>query len=115
SSSSSGSVPSDVNVLTNRYDNSRTGANTNETILTTSNVNSSTFGFLFSLPVTGRIYGQPLYVSGLTIGGHVHNVVYVATEHNVVYAFDADNGALLWSSTLEPPIILGSGEVFNPG
>jgi outer membrane protein assembly factor BamB len=106
-----------VNVLTNRYDNTRSGANTNETLLTTSNVNTTTFGFKFSSPVTGRIYGQPLYVSGLTVGGASHNVVYVATEHNMVYAFDADSGASLWAKALEPPAILGSGNgaTFNPG
>jgi hypothetical protein len=102
-------------VLTNRYDNARTGANTSETLLTTSNVNTATFGFKFSADVTGRIYGQPLYVSGLTVGGSKHNVVYVATEHNVVYAFDADTGASLWAKTLEAPAMLGAGETFNPG
>jgi hypothetical protein len=101
--------------LTNRYNNARTGANTQETILNTSNVNSNTFGFLFSMSVTGRVYGQPLYVSGLTIGGATRNVVYVATEHNVVYAFDEDSGALLWSRSLESPIILGQNQVFDPG
>jgi outer membrane protein assembly factor BamB len=104
-----------VNVLTNRYDNARSGANTSETVLTTANVNTTTFGFKFSADVVGRVYGQPLYVSGLTVGAALHNVVYVATEHNVVYAFDADNGTLLWSKTLEAPAILGEGTSFNPG
>jgi outer membrane protein assembly factor BamB len=104
-----------VNVLTNRYDNSRSGSNPNETILTTDNVNTNTFGFKFSADVLGRIYGQPLYVSGLTVSGAKHNVVYVATEHNVVYAFDADTGATLWASTLDAPVILGEGTSFNPG
>ncbi len=106
-----------INVLTNRYDNARSGSNTNETILTTSNVNAATFGFKFSAPVTGRVYGQPLYVSNLTVGGAQHNVVYVATEHNVVYAFDADDGTQLWATTLEPPATLGSGAgaTYNPG
>lgn len=102
-------------MLTNRYDIARTGANPNETILNTTNVNAMSFGFLFSASVTGRVYGQPLYVPGLTIGNALHNVVYVATEHNVVYAFDADDGTSLWSTTLEPPIILGTGAVYNPG
>jgi outer membrane protein assembly factor BamB len=105
-----------VNVLTNRYDNARTGSNPNETILTTSNVDATTFGFKFSAPVTGRIYGQPLYVSNLMVGGASHNVVYVATEHNMVYAFDADDGTQLWAATLEPPAILGGGDAsYNPG
>jgi outer membrane protein assembly factor BamB len=110
-----GAVPSHVNVLTNRYDLARTGANPNETILDTTNVNSMMFGFKFAMNITGRVYGQPLYVSGLNVGGTVHNVVYVATEHNMVYAFDADDGTSLWSTALEPPIMLGTGEVFNPG
>jgi hypothetical protein len=104
-----------VNVLTNRYDNARSGANTSETVLTTANVNTTTFGFKFSSDVTGRVYGQPLYVSGLTVGGAVHNVVYVATEHNMVYAFDADTGTSLWEKALEAPVILGQGTSFNPG
>lgn len=104
-----------VNVLTNRYDNARSGANTSESTLTTSNVNTATFGFQFSADVIGRIYGQPLYVSGLTVGGATHNVVYVATEHNMVYAFDADDGASLWAKALDAPVMLGAGTTFNPG
>jgi outer membrane protein assembly factor BamB len=96
-------------VLTNRYDNARSGTNLDETILTTSNVNKATFGIKFSVAVTGKIYGQPLYVSGLTIGGAAHNVVYVATAHNVVYAFDGDvAGAPLWTRALEPSLHIGS-------
>jgi len=99
-----------VNVLTSHYNVARTGANTSETILTTSNVSKTTFGLKFSVPVTGRVYGQPLYVSGLTIAGAVHNVVYVATEHNMVYAFDADTGSTLWAvGPIEKPAILGTG------
>ena len=83
---------SQVNVLTHRYDNARTGANLAETQLNTSNVNSGQFGKLFSYGVDADIYTQPLVVRGVNIVGKgTHNVVYVATNNNSVYAFDADN------------------------
>lgn len=99
------------NVTTQHNDIARTGANTNETILTPGNVNMTTFGKLFSQPVDGRIYTQPLYMPAITMGsgtpqaGTQHNVVYVATEHDSVYAFDADNNtganvSPLWKITL---------------
>src|SRR5277367_5540132 len=89
-------------VLTQHNDISRTGQNTAETALTTANVNSTLFGKLFALSVDGQVYAQPLYVPGVTIPGlGTHNVVYVATENDSLYAFDADiGGAPLWQITL---------------
>ncbi len=92
-----------TNVATWHYDNERTGLNPNETTLTPANVNAANFGKLFSYLVDGYIYAQPLYVSNLTIGGASHNVVFVATENDSVYAFDADQygtGSPLWHSSL---------------
>ncbi len=100
-----------VSVTTQHNDISRTGANTNETILTPLNVNTNTFGKLFSQPVDGHVYAQPLYLPGITMGagtpqaGTTHNVLFIATQHDSVYAFDADNngganGSPLWQITL---------------
>src|SRR6266852_6939275 len=92
-----GAVPALASdVLTYHNDLSRTGQNLNETILTTSNVNSAGFGLLFTMKVDSNIDAQPLYVSGLTIGGVSRNVVYTVTENDSVYAFDADTGVQLW-------------------
>lgn len=85
-----------VNVLTYHNDNARTGQNLKETILTPSNVNFNSFGLLGTMPVDGLVDGQPLYVSQLNISGGTHNVVYVVTENDSVYAFDADTFAQLW-------------------
>ncbi len=95
-----------TNVLTYHNDLARTGQNLTETTLTRANVNSSSFGKLFSVPVDGRVDAQPLYVSRLIFAGQdVHSVVYAETEHDSVYAIDAVSGAVLWRVTL-----LASGE-----
>jgi len=88
--------PTTSSVTTWHNDNSRTGQNLNETILTSTNVNSSTFGLLFVLSTDGAVDAQPLYLPGLTIASQNHNVLFVATENDSVYAFDADSGTELW-------------------
>jgi hypothetical protein len=106
-----------VNVLTWHNDNARSGQNLNETILTPKNVNSSMFGKLFTITVDGKVDAQPLYVSSLTMrANRIHNVLYVVTEHDSAYAFDADTGAQLWhASTLSanetPSDARGCGQV----
>ena len=96
-----------VNVLTYHNNSARTGLNWNETTLTLSKVKAGIFGKLFSLPVDGYIYAEPLYVSALNIPGKgIHNVVFVVTEHDSVYAFAAENpngGNPLWKKTLIDP------------
>lgn len=89
------------NVLTYHADNARTGDFSHETILTPANVNKSTFGKRFVIPVDGKVDAQPLIVLHVAIPGHgTHNVLYVATENDSVYAFDADTGATLWHARL---------------
>jgi hypothetical protein len=89
-------------VLTYHNNNARTGLNNAETILTPSNVNSAGFGKLFTLSTDGLVDAQPLYLSAVSISGVTHNVLIVVTEHDTVYAFDADTGASLWKiSTLK--------------
>ncbi len=95
-----------VPVSTWRYDLTHAGQNTNETLLTPSNVNVSSFGKLFSMRVDSTVYAQPLYVPGLTMNdGQVHNVLIVATENDSIYAFDADsnggaNAKPIWQISL---------------
>lgn len=97
-----------VNILTQHNDNARTGANLNETVLNTSNVNANQFGRLFTRDLDGYPYAQILYVSQLKFpDGSTHNVIYVATEHNSVYCYDADdpNAAMpLWQVNLGPSV-----------
>ncbi len=94
-----------VNVVTYHYDNARTGQNVEETLLTPANVNKNSFGLRFSQAVDGFIIGQPLYLSNVAIpGAGTHNVVYVATLNDSVYAFDADsNAAPLWQVNFTNP------------
>ena len=102
-----GGGSSTVSVLTNRYDNVRNGANTAETALTVSTVGGGKFGLLYSRMVDGHVYAQPLYMSGLTVGGAKHNVLFVETEHDTVFAFDADDpnaSTPLWMKSLGTPM-----------
>jgi hypothetical protein len=88
-------------VFMHHNDSARTGQNLKEYALTTANVNSTTFAQLFSCPVDGQLYAQPLYMANLLVGGTTHNVVFLATEHDSVYAFDADSPSCvqLWKTS----------------
>jgi len=94
-----------TSVLTYHNDNARTGQNLTETSLTPQNVNAASFGKLFSVPVDGAVYAQPLYVANVSIPGQAtRNVVFVATEHDSVYAFDADaSSPPLWHVSFIDP------------
>lgn len=103
-------VSGTTNITTFHVDTNRSGLNDQETVLTPANVDPATFGKLFSCPVDGYVYGSPLILSNQTINGARHNVLYVATENDSVYAYDADTcggGTPLWKVSL-----LQSGE--NP-
>ena len=92
-----------VNVLTANYGPERTNANLQETLLTPGNVAPGSFGALGAFPADGEIFAQPLYVSGITIGQTTHNILLIATEHNSIYAYDADQispSVLLWKVNL---------------
>jgi hypothetical protein len=107
-----GAVAGQTSVLTQHNDNARTGLAANETLLTPTTVNSNFFGRLFAQPVDGPVYAQPLCLPGVLIPGRgTHNVVYVATQHDSVYAFDADhnnaptNNAPLWHTSFINPAL----------
>jgi fibronectin type 3 domain-containing protein len=102
SASASIAVTDLTGVTTYHNDLSRDGANTHEFALTTATVKTATFGKLFSCTTDGAIYAQPLWISNLTIAGVKHNVIIVATQHNSVYAFDADANpcVTLWQAKL---------------
>ena len=107
---------SQTDVLTGGYDNNRTNAITTESILTTANVSQTSFGRVFALDADGQIYAQPLYMHNVSIAGMgTHNVVFIATMHNSVYAYDADTpGAPLWMVNLGPtasPATIGFGDI----
>lgn len=93
-------------MLTYHGDKYRSGVNSQETMLTPASVSVATFGKLFTRTLDGQVYAQPLYVTGMTIGGTHRNVVFVATEHNSVYAFDADGKAStpLWKRSFLDPV-----------
>jgi outer membrane protein assembly factor BamB len=92
--------PGSVDVTTYHDDVGRTGLNPNETALTTTNVNSASFGLIRMLAADGQVHGEPLYLSGLTVSGQQQNVVFVVSENDSVYAFNADTGAQLWKTSV---------------
>ena len=102
-----------ADVLTYQYNNSRTGADLQETTLTPANVNAGQFGLVSYIATDGKVDAQPLYVANLAIPNRgTHNVLFVATENDSLYAFDADNAALLWHDgpSGTPTSLLGPGE-----
>src|SRR5579864_3961573 len=100
-----------TDVLTYHNDNARTGQNLNETILTPATVKLTSFGKIGFFAVDGKVDAQPLLLSGVPIAGQgSHNVLYVATEHDSVYAIDSNTGAVMWHVSL-----LGSGESTSDG
>lgn len=94
-----------VDVTTYHYDNTRAGLNAQETMLTPANVTSANFGKVGFFTTDGKVDAQPLYLSGLSVSGETANVLYVASEHDSIYAFNADNGATIWQAS-----VLGQGE-----
>jgi hypothetical protein len=109
SASASIAVTDLAGVFTHHNDLSRDGANTQEYALTSSTVKTTTFGKLFSCPVDGAVYTQPLWVPGLSVNGAKHNVVFVATQHDSLFAFDADASPCVtyWQANLLDPVLHG--------
>src|SRR6266700_1616716 len=103
-------APSSTAVTTSKNDLLRTGQNTNEIILNTSNANQKQFGKRVEYEVDGQVYAQPLYLPNVNIGSTAHNVVFVATEHDSLYAFDADQSSstpistFLWKRSFIDPL-----------
>ena len=111
-SNSNPAMPSSINVVTYHYDNLRTGQNTAETNLNPANVNSAQFGKIGEFSVIGKVDAQPLYLSNVSIpGAGTKNVLYVATEHGCVFAFDADSISGTTSKALWITSTPQSGEV----
>ncbi|MGC2108645.1 MAG: hypothetical protein WA655_03965 [Candidatus Korobacteraceae bacterium] len=105
-----------VSMVTFHNDDVRDGVNLNETVLNTSNVNSGQFGKLFALPVDAQVYAQPLYLPNVNVGGVRHNLVYVATENDTVYAYDADglSDSAMWKQHLATPLQINDQEGIKP-
>jgi hypothetical protein len=102
-------IPQYISVTTQHNDNTRAGFNNKEKALTTTNVNTKQFGKQFTLQVDDQVYSQPLAVAKLPIANGVHNVVFIATVNNSIYAFDGDSGTLYWqknftASGMRPPM-----------
>src|SRR5262245_43180898 len=117
-------APANVPILSGHYDSLLTGWNSQETVLTPANVNDAGFGKLFNYQLDGYAYAQPLYVPNLSVGGATYNVVLVATEHDSLYAFNADakaggpgNDGLLWQRSFIDPAsgvtTMPAGETFS--
>ncbi len=85
-----------------KYDLSRSGTQSAESVLTPANVNQTSFGRLRTISVDGKVDATPLYLSQLMVGGTAHNVLFIVTEHNSVFAIDADSGATLWQVSATP-------------
>jgi hypothetical protein len=103
-------------VVTSRGDNSRSGANTNETLLTPENVTKGSFGHLFSTPVDYQVLAQPLYVPNIEVAGQgTHNVIFVVTQADSVYAIDADDGTQLWYASMLDGGVPASGSFLPCG
>lgn len=93
-------IPRHTDVVTSRNDPARTGQNLSESVLTPAMVKSPSFGLLRVLPADGAVYAQPLYLAQLKVGAVAHDVVFIVTEHDSAYAYDADSGARLWRTSL---------------